>query len=221
VVASTIGGPQASGALPPPTLVVVQGFSVDPAAVLLDPGVAATFQRSASGESSQEAQQQVAYSAAGALTNALIRQLDQKGIQAVGPGTTMQQGPVVLVDGRVDAINQGNATRRRLIGFGAGQSGVQVTAQLSYLHPGGVLQPIRTIALSGDSGRKAGAAVGFGAGAAAGHVASAAALAGGRQAATYRQGSVEADAQAVAARLADEIGATFAQQGWPISAPPR
>jgi hypothetical protein len=121
----------------------------------------------------------------------------------------------------VNAINQGNAARRRLIGFGAGQSGVQVTAQLFYLRPGGVPQPIRTIALHGDSGRRAGAAIGFGAGAAAGHVASAAGVAAGRQAATYRQGSVEADAEAVANRLADEIGGVFAQQGWKASAPPR
>lgn len=208
-----------TGRLPPPTVVLVEDFAIDPATVLLDPGVVATLQRQSGGEPDEMARQQAAMHAQRALSQALIARISAMGLRAE-PAVQGRPGErAVEISGRIGTIDQGNQTRRRVIGFGAGKSRVSVTVSAAYVSANGRLTPMTTFDAASDSGRRPGLALGLGAGAATGAVARGAAVSGGMAAASYRHGTVEADAQALAGRIAQDLRAVFARQGW-VSAQP-
>ena len=110
---------------------------------------------------------------------------------------------------RVDA---GNATRRAIIGFGAGKSEVFADVQVLRAEPGGYLRPLQTYNADANSGRTPGLALGA-AGAAAGHVAMAVAGATAGTVARQRQG-LPKDGENLAKKVATNIGSFFATQGW-------
>ena len=203
-----------AGGLPRPPVVLVEDFTIDPAVVLLDPGIAARLRQDSSGESDEVAEQQAALHVQRALSAALISRISAMGLPAE-PAVQGRPGePAVEISGRIDAINEGNQTRRRVIGFGAGQSRVSVSVGATYVAASGQQTLITSFDAASDSGRRPGLALGLGGGAATGALSRGAAVSGGMAAAGYQHGTVEADAQALAARIAQVLQAEFSRQGW-------
>jgi hypothetical protein len=121
-----------TGPLPPPAQVMVTDFAVRPDEVRLDRGVSAEIMRSSSGETPQVAQMEAAAAVQRALAETLVARLRVSGLpaeraapQAVPPPRTL------LVQGQILSVDEGNRTRRILIGLGAGKSSITADAQLS------------------------------------------------------------------------------------------
>ncbi len=210
----------ATGGLPAPSRVVVTEFAIAPDQVRLDSGVGSQLLRARSGEPLSDAEQQAARSAQVALADTLAAKLESYGLPVERlPASRVPPRGALLVRGEITSLDEGNRTRRMLIGLGAGQSSIAADAQLYYVsHPG---QPrlLRTFTGSADSGHMPGAAETMGAGAAAQNIAVSAAVSGGMHAGAERRNGDTANADKLATALARQIGAFAVEQGWiPASA---
>ena len=209
------GSAQARPALPRPARVLVAPFAVDPDAVAQDAGIGARLQREMAGGDASAAQATIASDVQSALSGAVIEALDKAGLPA-GPapaGGSYRPGDL-LVQGRIERIDEGNRTRRLAIGFGAGKSIVRADAQVSYVMPDGQLLLLQTYEGKSDSGRKPGMAAGAaGAMGGAGPGAAALSTAMGVHGEMGRSPVVKEGAQ-YGRRLAHEIGLLAAAKGW-------
>jgi len=205
-------GPVTIVQLPPPTTIVVTDFAVSTDSVDVDNGIGGRLRRAVAGKDEATEQAQAAAGVRDSLRDALIASLTKMNLPArsaiLGPGTP----PYVEIRGTVTSIDEGNRTRRNLIGLGAGQSSVQAAAQAYYIAPGAAPVFLQGFQGDEDSGHMPGLAVG-GAGAAAGHVAMAAANTGAHVA-TAGQSDTDAEAEQLGDDLAKKLGALFVQQGW-------
>jgi hypothetical protein len=150
-----------------------------------------------------------------ALAEGIVERLRKYGLPAeiaVNP----QGGPNdVLVQGQIVSIDQGNRTRRILIGLGAGKSTVTADAQLYHLT--GAAPPRFMMAFEGtaDSGRMPGAAETMGAGAAAQRIGTSTALTGAAHAGSEsRRNSDSAEAGSLAKEIASRVGQFAVAQAW-------
>lgn len=119
-----------------------------------------------------------------------------------------------MVSGKIVSIDEGNRTRRNVVGLGAGAS--KVTAEIDvYLQaPGEQPRLMQSYNAESESGKKPGLVV-AGAGAAAGHVATAAAVGVGSSVASETLGAtVEDDAARMGNEIAKTLKILFADQGW-------
>lgn len=205
------------GATRRPDRILVTPFAVTPDEVRLDQGVASRIQRSSSDVPLSGQQLQVAHAAQAELAAAMVEKLRSYGLPAeriAGPGYPMQ-GSSLLVQGQIISIDQGNRTRRTVLGFGAGKSSLSADMQL-YSAVGGE-RPRFLTALSGsdNSGRTPGLAVGMGAGAAGGHLLASSAVGTGMH---VREEGKKAPSDSQAAilgeALAAQIGSFAVSQGW-------
>jgi Domain of unknown function (DUF4410) len=205
-----------SGRLPPPTGVVVEDFAVSPEQVRLDQGVSARVQRMTGDVPLSQTQAQVAEEARVTLAQALRAKLASYGLPAMAlPAGGAIPEHTLLIQGQIVAIDEGNRTRRVLIGLGAGHSSVSADAQLYYKAEPGRPSFVQSFTANATSGRRPGMAVPLGAGAAAGHVAASAALSGTVQGVgEARRTSVDEDAVRIADALARQIGEFAEAQGW-------
>jgi hypothetical protein len=206
-------------ALPRPTMVVVDDFAVAPDAVRVDTGLGGTARRILSGTDISAERARTIAAVRDAARDSLIQAIVGMNLPARSPALGAAATPFVEIRGTLLSINEGNQTRRNVIGFGAGESSVTATVQIIYVAPGAAPLVLESLNADSDSGRMPGLAVG-GAGAAAGHVAAAAAS-GGEKVATAGHADTDVEARNMAQGLAAKIGALFAQQGWiPASAVP-
>src|SRR5690349_4799562 len=120
--------------LPKPERVLVRDFAIMPEDVRLDQGLRARLTRM-TGDAPMSAQQmQVARGATATLSEALVQKLRSYGIPAQrssgyeGRGS----GHAVLIEGQIVSVDEGNKTRRTLVGLGAGKSSIETDAQLFY-----------------------------------------------------------------------------------------
>lgn len=207
--------PYAGSVLPRPDRVLVAYFSVTPEEIRLDQGISARVRRAFNGEAAEAGMMQAARDTQTALAQELVDRLRRFGLPAELGGATGGQGTAMLVAGQIVSVDQGNRTRRTLIGLGAGRSTITADTQLYYA--AGVAQPRFLTAFEGeaDSGRMPGAAETMGAGAAAQRLATSAALtAGTHVAGETRRASGTAEAGNLAKALADRIGQFAMSQGW-------
>jgi len=215
------GAPLAGG--PRPRRILVENFPVDWSGERLDTSIGATLRRSASGEDPQQEAVTIAREVQEAIAETLARRISATGLPVfrVAPGSPATPGDVIL-QGRITTINQGNRTRRTLIGFGAGQSVVQADAELLRAGRGGAPRLLQSYVASSDSGRRPGLGIGAAAGAASGHIATAAGLGAADTAAGAHRSEVAQEATRLANHLADDITQLFATEGWiaPAAAPP-
>ena len=172
--------------------------------------------RAMGNQPSSQGQIEAARKATAALTDSLVQQLRSDGLPAErGFGAAPSSGNVVLIEGQILGVVEGNRTRRTLIGLGAGASQVDADAQLYYQRGPGEPRLLESFQASADSGRMPGAAETMGAGAAAGRLAASAAASGGMHTiAERRRTSEEADAERLAQGLARQIAGFSARQGW-------
>jgi hypothetical protein len=203
----------AGPALPPPNRVVVSYFAIAPEQVRLDQGVGARLRR-ATGDAPPDAQKlQAAQAAQLALAQELVERLQRYGLPATIGASADGPDAALYVQGQIVDIDQGNRTRRVLVGLGAGKSTVSADVQLYYT---GQAAPRFLTAFQGeaDSGRAPGAAETMGAGAVAGRVASSAAVSGGMHAGMEARNGGNAETNRLADGIARQIGHFAVAQGW-------
>ena len=198
---------------PRPSEVLVYGFSIDPNTIQLDTGMKARLEAMSGSSDPQAERQQLAYQITSAISETLVDAFNRMGLVAVaaGPGSMARPGDV-LIQGQIVRVTAGNATRRAIIGFGAGKSEVYANVQVLRAEAGGYVQPLQTYDANANSGRTPGLALGA-AGAAAGHVAMAVAGSVAGTVARQRSGLAK-DAEDLAKKVASNVGDFFAAQGW-------
>jgi hypothetical protein len=199
--------------VPRPDHVLVAYFSISPEQVRLDQGVGARVIRAANDQPLSGLELRAAQDTQAALAERLVERLRKYGLPAElgGAGT----GNDMLVQGQIVSIDQGNRTRRVLIGLGAGKSSISADTQVYYATP--IAPPRFIMAFDGkaDSGRMPGAAETMGAGAAAQRIGTSAVLTGATHAGgETRHATDTAEAGELADAIALRIGQFAVAQGW-------
>ena len=199
-----------------PSRIYVYDFAVSADQVQLDRGIRGRLSQALSGTPQTEQQMVVGRSAARVLSDELVARIGAMGLPAERvTGAPGQWAGAVVIEGQLLSVDQGNKTRQRLIGLGAGHSDVQAEVQVLATSPSG-LEPLAEFTTDARSGYKPGAAETMGAGAATGAIAASAAVnvAGETGLSDQLSTDVSADAKRMANAIADKLQAYFAQQGW-------
>lgn len=205
-----------TAALPPPTQVIVTDFAITPDQVRLDSGVGARLIRTFGSEPPTAEQLEAAQETRVALSETLVAKLRAYGLPAQRVAAEAVPPPgSLLVQGQFVSVDEGNRTRRTLIGLGAGKSSVSADAQLYYIADPAQPRFLQAFEGSADSGRMPGAAETMGASVAADRVATSAVLTGATHTAgERRRAGYEAEADKLADALAHRIGDYAVSQGW-------
>lgn len=201
--------------LPRPDLIVVHDFAVAPDEVRLRYGLVARVEEDFETERRSQQEQAVGQQVATALAESLVAEIRDLGLPAERASTATASGDVVAVDGQFVSIDQGDRTRRMIIGFGAGRSQVIVNVQV-YDEAGERQQLLDEFQVDADSGRKPGMGpmVGVGVAAAAGVATAVATGAGVSVGAEALSDTVVADADRAAKGIAKQLAVFFTQEGW-------
>lgn len=192
--------------MPAPATVVVSDFEFSPDVVLLDRGFAAQLQRSTAKLTPAQVREQLAARVSEEIVAAMAATLGEAGLAARegGEETILLSEPTLFVTGRVRTIDPGNRTRRNVVGFGAGKSGV--TADVAVTHfSGSGRREILKFAVEAESAGRPGPARG----------AATAVVTRGDGAAVVRlSADVAAEARRIGQAAARRIIAYATEQGW-------
>ena len=201
--------------IPRPTRVLVMDFEVVPGAVRQDQAIGLRLQRAMAGGSGAAARSALAWEVQSAIGDTVVQSLDKAGLPAerAPPDAVARPGDLV-VTGRVLRIDEGNRTRRLGIGFGAGKSIVEATADLSAIVPDGPPVLLQTYDGKADSGRKPGLGVGATMAVAQSSAAMGALSVVSNVGGEVRRTPVGKEAASFGRRLATDIGEFAAQRGW-------
>jgi hypothetical protein len=209
--------------LPRPDRVMVHDFAVSPDDVQLDRGLSPRVLGAIQDTSKTSREVAVGRDVAQAISANLVEEIRRRGLpaeRAVEP-LPYSDGNVLLIEGQILSVDEGDRTRRNLIGLGAGRTRIEADAQVLYL-PEGATAPftIETFEAAASSGRKPGMLETMGVGAAADQLATAAVLSGGVSMASEAYvANIEADGARLGKQIAESLVPLFEQQGWlPASA---
>jgi len=206
-----------SGRLPRPQLIVVHDFTSMPSQVQLDTGVIGRLrERLQAGEGDSLTQQQIELrqKVTAIMTAQLVQEISKLGM-AAQPATTMSgvPGPILSIEGQFLTIDEGNRTRRLVIGLGAGASHVRVAVQVLQTIDG-QQRLVEDFYTSAHSSRKPGFGPMAGAGAATGAAAGTTAAVGVGADVVMGPQDAENDTKQAAIAVAKQLAQFFAQQGW-------
>ena len=200
--------------LPRPDVVVVNDFAGTAQQVKLDSGVRGRLLGVLSGSSTEVQQSEAERKVTAEISKVLVEEIKKLGLPAV-----RSTEPVVppaanklVIHGHIVSIDEGNQTRRNVIGFGAGQSTVRAVTDVYYDSPSPSSRMVESFTSTAESPRKPGAAETMGMGAVTGRVAESAAVGAGTGLAM--SGDVESDGGRMAKAIAEQLGRLFAAQGW-------
>lgn len=201
-------------ALPRPDNILVADFAVTPQEVKLDSGLRARLMSAFSGTSPDAQAAEDGRAVAGAISGTLVQEIQKLGLPAVRADATAPAigGNTLIIDGQMLSVDEGNRTRRNLIGLGAGQSTVEADLQLYYQSSGSQPRLIERFDAVAQSSRKPGAAETMGVGAATGRVAESAALGAGTS--VLMSGDAASDGERMAQQVVEKLKPFFARQGW-------
>lgn len=221
LVLSGCGAPSVSnkqsflgGGLARPSVVAISAFDLAPDVVKVDTGVGAKLKRKLQGTTLSSDQLAAGQRVKQVLTDTVLADLQAAGFP-VAPGIpdlATSDAPTMRVGGRIQAIDEGNKTKRSIIGFGAGMSKVVVDVQVTHVSSAGKKE-VMTFTVEADSPRRPGAIVTSPAGRAAGAAVSAAITVSG-VASEKLSADVVAEAKRVGGEIAKRIIAWSAEQGW-------
>lgn len=202
-----------------PKTVVVSDFAFSPEVVALDRGFTARLSRKFGDSTEEERKQKTAARVNAEIVATIIVTLREAGMDARAGGeeTAALSDETLIVSGRLRTIDEGNATRRRLIGFGAGRSGVVADMSLAYLSSAGKKQ-LLSFTAEAQSRRRPGAVVTAPIGAATSAAITAITAAGG-VAVEKLSADVEAQARSLGRSASEKIVAYAREQGWINPAP--
>jgi hypothetical protein len=201
--------------MPRPDHVYVSYFSITPDEVRLDQGVGARIIRAADDQPLSAQELKAAQDTQAALAQHIVARLRQYGLPAEIATNAGGSANALLVQGQIVSIDQGNRTRRILIGLGAGKSSIGADTQLYHLTE--TASPRFLMAFEGkaDSGRMPGAVETMGAGAAAERIGTSTAITGATHAgAEMRSTSDTAEAANLGNEIALRVGQLAVAQGW-------
>jgi hypothetical protein len=201
--------------IPRPDHIFVSYFSITPEQVRLDQGVGARIMRATGDQPLSAQEMQAAQDTRAALAEQLVDRLRKYGLPAELAINETASSSGLLLQGQIVSIDQGNRTRRLLIGLGAGKSSITADAQLYALSRTAPPRFLSAFEGTADSGRAPGAAETMGAGAAAQRLGTSAALTGATHAgAETRRATDTAEASQMADAIAHRIGEFSVAQGW-------
>jgi Domain of unknown function (DUF4410) len=178
--------------LPRPQLVVVHDYAVTREDVRVDSGIGARLERMQQGTPDEQERLRVSHAVASALTTNLVQELRKIEMRAEAASMAPAiPGPTLSVEGQILSIDEGNKTRRMMIGLGAGASEVRTLTQVYQVKDGAhdLVEDFYTTAKS-------------------------AAVATGVGLATERQQTAEADVKHAAREIARTMAKFFVEQGW-------
>jgi uncharacterized protein DUF4410 len=207
------------GQLPRPQRVVVYDFTSTPGDVQLQSGVGGRIKEElgeAEGTSLAEQQSKLQQNIVRLLTTQLVQEIGKLGLgvpvqsaEMVGPVTEGQ----LSIEGQFLTIDEGNQTKRLVIGFGKGASHVRIAVQVLET-VGGQHRLVEDFYTNANSSRKPGFGPMAGIGAAAGAARAATAGAGIGTTAIMGSQDAEGDTKEAAEAISKELGRFFAKQGW-------
>lgn len=211
------GGGYRGPPLPRPQKIFVADLGVMADDVKLDEGVRARLMREVSSEPVSVERETAGRQAAGAVTEEVAARLRSFGLPAERAQTTPPRptAPNVVVEGHLLSVDQGNRTRRTILGFGAGQSQVVVEVQAYFRDGAAAPRLIDQFEASAESPRTPGALGTVGVGAVGGRLAEAAAASGILHTVTeLRSADTGAEGRRIGDALALRLGQRFAELGW-------
>lgn len=204
----------AAARLARPDVVVIHDYDASATDVKLDQGVLQRIKRMVGSDSTMAHQNADAAKLVDAVSAALAKKVGKLGFtveRAAGPAAGPAGSNQFNIAGQFLVIDEGNQTRRNIIGLGAGGSEVQAATQFSYQAAGAQPQMLQSFTATAKSSRKPGAAETLGAGAAVGAVA----------ASDVASENMGADVDSLGEKMADEIvkqlAALSKQQGWAVN----
>lgn len=190
-----------------PDVVVIDDFSVVASDVKLDRGLLQRAGRLVNSSDASAQQQAIARKVSEATSEALVKEVRKLGLPAVR-NAVPAGGTKLIVTGQFVSVDEGNQTRRNIIGLGAGSSKVEADAQVSYQAAGAAPRHIESLTATAQSSRKPGVLESGGVGAATAVASTAGAM----------PPALSAEVDALAAKMAEEIAkklhVLFKQQGW-------
>jgi len=200
--------------LPRPDVVIVTDFLASPDEVRVDRGIGARLRNTISGTPVSVQQSEDDRRVTAKIAKVLVEEIGNLGLPAVQSNDPTARTGVgkLIVGGEVLSIDEGNRTRRNLIGLGAGKSDVQARVDLYYSTNAGEPRFIESFAADAESSRRPGAAETMGVGAAIGRAVETSAVGAG--AAVANKGDVEADSERMAKAIARQLAGFFVAQGW-------
>lgn len=205
--------------LPRPSIVIVRPFAVDPGRVRIDRSALASGDRALSDVSKSEKRDEDAADVQAAIGNTLVWQIQSMGLRAELTDNPVPAG-VVVIEGAVTDITEGNETRRLVVGFGMGRSAVKAAARVVYVRASGQRELLQTYTGDSNSGRMPGLGMGAAASAATGSLVGLG-ISAGAHVFTAPRTAVGREAQRMAMSMSADLGRFFAQQKWiPASAVP-
>lgn len=208
--------------LPRPDIILVRDFAVRADEVKLDSGVSARVQEAMSGSPVTAQEAEIGRKVAAAVSETLVHEIGALGLPVKRAGDASglaTSGKTLIIDGQLLSIDEGNRTRRNIIGLGAGRSKVEAEVQVSYVGAGIDAPQVESLAADAESGRKPGAAETMGAGRIAGRLAESAGLSvGAGTVSETRSANVDADGQRLGKAIAQRLASFFAREGWIASA---
>ena len=202
-----------SEALPKPQSVIIQDFTLA-GDVITDESAAARLHRHLSlrrGPDEDSTPEVLAQQVQTSFSKALIKEFAKVNVQSerAVDGMNATTGPVLIVEGEFAGIDEGDKTKRVMIGFGRGASDIKTHVTVSSF-VNGTRTVVLEFNLNSASGKKPGAVATMGTGA----IAAGAAVGDVGD----KKGTVQADASRMAKAVAKQIEAFMINQKW-ISAP--
>ena len=143
-----------------PSQIVVYPFAANASDVTLNQSIVQRVYRGATGDNGNADQLKIAHDTADLVCTEVASSLKGNGYNAacVPRGTFVPGENILIVDGLLTNVNEGNRLRRLVIGFGAGSSTLDAKVAM-YQRVGGNLNKALEFSTHADSGRMPGAAV--------------------------------------------------------------
>jgi hypothetical protein len=198
-----------------PNTILIYDFAVSPDEIQLDSGIVGKVEAKQSGQSRTQQELEVGHHVARIISLQLVTEINAMGMPAQRAfGAPRSWGDVMVVEGQLASINEGNQAERVAIGLGAGASDVEARVQLYTTNASG-LEVVETFTTSMKSGYMPGMAETMGAGAIGGHLAVAAVAGAGLHTISEKlSGDVDAEAKRTAKGIAKQLRGYFEVQGW-------
>ena len=206
--------PAAAG-LPQPDRIIVHDFAVTAADVALDRGQGPRMMRDTGSGAQSEEEVEVGRAVTKALTDNLIKNLREHGVNAERAAEAAPPGATTAsIVGEFQRVGQGDGTVRRMIGLGLGSSEVRTRVQI-YQGGGTNVKLVAESATKTSGSLRPGMAVmlPLGAGAAAFATTPVVADRSASASETFFA-TVEADAKRTAEAVVQRIGDSYQRQGW-------
>lgn len=199
-----------------PSQIVVYPFAANGSDVTLNQSIVQKAYRAATSNNGDADQLQIAHDTAQAICQQIVSDLTAKSYNAVcvQRGTNVAGGNILVIDGALTEISEGNRLRRLVVGFGAGSSTLDSNVSM-YQRVGGSSHQVLAFSTHADSGKMPGAAVmapvGLAAGGGAAAVVGVNAAVGGAK--TYSS-STSSLAKKTSDQIVKAVTDYSAQAGW-------